>query len=104
MPKRSFDELESRVRQDSEVEAALEELSPYEALARSLIRYRIEGGLTQTQLAEMCGMHQSAIARLESGEHEPKLDTLRRIAQALGAGLVVQLDFAEGRKEELAAF
>jgi len=35
-------------------------------------------------VAEASGMARSNFARLEAGKHEPRLDTLRRVADALG--------------------
>ena len=82
---------------DPEYDAALQELAPYEEIARQLIAFRVEHGLSQAELARRCGVSQPAIARLERGEHEPRLATLRRVAHALDADLV--LDFAfRGRK------
>lgn len=50
-----------------------------------LIRYvRKEKGMTQKQVADACGMADSAIRKYESGVQTPKLETLRRIATALG--------------------
>ena len=48
-------------------------------------------GLSQRELAELCGTTQSAIARLERGSRPPKLDTLLRIADALDADLVLEM-------------
>ena len=48
-------------------------------------------GLSQRELAELCATTQSAIARLERGLRPPRLDTLRRIAEALDCELVVRL-------------
>lgn len=45
---------------------------------------RIEKGLTQKQVAERCGMADSAIRKYESGKVCPKIDTVKRIAEALG--------------------
>lgn len=53
------------------------------AVAMRVIGYRIEHGLSQTALARLLGMHQSAIARLEAGDHEPSLATLSRLARML---------------------
>lgn len=45
---------------------------------------RIHKGLTQKQLGELCGgMADSAIRRYESGRANPKLATLKKIADAL---------------------
>lgn len=50
--------------------------------AYQIARLRIEAGLTQAQLAEMVGTKQPGIARLESGQTQPTLDILRRLAAA----------------------
>lgn len=52
---------------------------------------RRELGLSQLELARLTGTTQSAIARLESGQRPPRIDTLLRIADALDAELVVDL-------------
>jgi transcriptional regulator with XRE-family HTH domain len=51
----------------------------------------LERGLSQAELAELCGTTQSAIARLESGGRPPRIDTLLRVANALDCNLVVEL-------------
>jgi transcriptional regulator with XRE-family HTH domain len=48
-------------------------------------------GLSQTDLADLVGTTQSAIARLESGGRPPRIDTLLRIAEALDCDLAVEL-------------
>jgi predicted transcriptional regulator len=53
---------------------------------------RVEMGLSQRELAELCGTTQSAIARLERGGRPPRIDTLLRIADALDCELVVELE------------
>ena len=40
-------------------------------------------GLTQTQLSERTGLDQAVISRMEAGQHHPRIDTLRRMAQGL---------------------
>lgn len=45
---------------------------------------RLEQHLTQSAIAKKVGMPQSIIARLESGEHGVSVDTLGKIAHALG--------------------
>jgi ribosome-binding protein aMBF1 (putative translation factor) len=54
------------------------------AVAERLVAYRAERGLTQTGLGRLLKMQQPAIARLESGDHTPSLDTLWRLASRLG--------------------
>jgi ribosome-binding protein aMBF1 (putative translation factor) len=57
---------------------------------------RRELGLSQAELAEVCGTTQSAIARLESGGRPPRIDTLLKLALALDCELVVELRPHEG--------
>ncbi len=44
---------------------------------------RLEAGLTQTELANRAGISQSLIARIESGDVDPRTSTLGKILQAL---------------------
>ncbi len=59
------------------------------ALHDALIQMRIDGEMTQAQLAEKMGTKQSAIARFESGRSNPTLDFIQRLADALGLELKV---------------
>ena len=54
-----------------------------------LIEQRHTKGMTQTDLAKSANLTQSVIARLESKKVMPQLDTLLKIATALGCGLEV---------------
>lgn len=55
-----------------------------------LIKARLRKKLSQAGLATKLGMQQSAISRIESGKANPSLNTLLKIAQALGAELVIK--------------
>ncbi len=45
---------------------------------------RLEAGLTQAELARRTGIHRPNIARVEAGRHTPSLETIARLAQAIG--------------------
>jgi HTH-type transcriptional regulator / antitoxin HipB len=47
-------------------------------------------GLSQSELARRIGSTQPAVARLEAGGVAPKVETLERIAAALGLQLIVE--------------
>jgi transcriptional regulator with XRE-family HTH domain len=53
------------------------------AVALKVLAYRTEHALSQRGLAKKLGMTQPQLARLEAGEHNPTIDTLARLAQAL---------------------
>lgn len=48
---------------------------------------RLQKGLTQKELGDLCGMADSAIRRYESDRGNPTEKTLRRIADALGVSV-----------------
>lgn len=53
------------------------------SLLEDLVRIR-ERTCSQTELGRRIGISQGAVARIESGERDPHLSTLRRYALALG--------------------
>jgi transcriptional regulator with XRE-family HTH domain len=53
-------------------------------VALAVTAHRAERGLTQAQLGRLAGLTQPQIARLEAGDHEPRLETLDKLARALG--------------------
>lgn len=55
-------------------------------------------GMTQKQVADKCGMADSAIRRYEAGGANPKLKTLLRIAGALGVSITDLLDVPDEYK------
>ncbi len=54
-----------------------------------LIEQRHNKGMTQKELAQAACLTQSVIARLESKKATPQLDTLLKVAAALGCDLAV---------------
>src|SRR5216683_2363238 len=54
-------------------------------IAMQVIALREKHGLTQAQLAEVCGIDQGDISRIERGSTSPTTRTLQRIAEALNA-------------------
>lgn len=87
MPKLSELKTAPQVREellhDPQVRDEHERTALAHAVALRLIRYRVNHDLTQTALGRQLGMTQSAIARLEAGDHEPSLSTLARLARKL---------------------
>jgi len=55
-------------------------------IAQELIMLRTKAGLTQSELAKKAKTSQSAIARIESGEHKNvTISLLKKLGDALGA-------------------
>lgn len=59
------------------------------ALIGKIIEAREEMGLSQRELANLSGIKQPAIARLERGATVPKVDTLIRLLVPLGKTLAI---------------
>src|SRR5712671_1753062 len=53
-------------------------------IAMQVVELREKHGLTQAQLAELSGIDQADISRIERGSTSPTARTLQRIAEALG--------------------
>ena len=62
------------------------------AIIDQLIQRRQEQGITQQQLANMLNVKQAAISRLERKKQLPNLDTLVRLADALGCKVKIIFD------------
>lgn len=60
-------------------------------IAERVAERRKAWGVSQRELAELCGTTQSAIARVERGARPPRIDTLARIAAALDCELMIEL-------------
>ena len=56
----------------------------------AIIAARLASGMTQKQLAITSGIDQRAISRIESGNSNPTVRTLGRIAHGLGRSLKVE--------------
>lgn len=55
-----------------------------QAFADNVRVAREKAGLTQEHLAWAAGLHQTAIARIESGRRNPGLETIFKVAHGLG--------------------
>ena len=76
---------------DPEIRAEYDALEPEFSLMQAMIDARKSSGLTQKQLSERTGIAQSDISKLESGNGNPSLRTLERLAK--GMGMRVQIEF-----------
>ncbi len=88
----SFEEMKTDMLKDEEFKIEYEKLKPrYEAIEQ-IIRARKEQNITQAELAKRVGTQRSNISRLESGNYNPSLDFLAKIAESLGKKISVTLN------------
>jgi ribosome-binding protein aMBF1 (putative translation factor) len=67
----------------------LEEAEEEAAIISAIIKQRSELGMSQRELAALCDIPQSSVARIESRKTTPKLDTLLKLINQLGLRLSI---------------
>lgn len=76
-------------RLDPENKKDMEEVEAIASIVGAVIQQRNELGITQRDLAVLCNIPQSSVARIESFRTIPNLDTLIKIMRPLGLKLIV---------------
>ncbi len=74
---------------DPEIGKDMDEVENISAIVSAMVEQRTSLGLSQRELAAMCGIAQSSVARIESCKTVPSLDTLLNIFRHLGLQLTV---------------
>jgi DNA-binding XRE family transcriptional regulator len=87
----TVDEWLEKELQDEEFRLLWSEREAAYKIAREFLRLRKMQGLSQSEVARRAGLKQPAIARLESGAVRPTLDTIQRVARALGREVEISL-------------
>lgn len=86
-----FEKIKSDMLKDEEFKLEYKKLKPrYEAIEQ-IIKARKEQHITQSELAKRVGTQRSNISRLESGNYNPSLDFLVKVAESLGKSLNIQI-------------
>jgi len=87
----TFEEYKKKAfAEDQELYKEYKALEPEYEIIKQIIKARSELNITQKELAERVGIKQSNISRLESGNYNPSLDFLKKIAQGLGKELHIE--------------
>lgn len=74
---------------DPEIGKDIEDVENISAIISAMINKRNDLGLSQRELASMCGIPQSSVARIESFKSTPNLATLIKILRNLGLTLKI---------------
>ena len=88
---KNFRETLNEQLRDPALQAEWETLEPERQIIRAIIEGRERCDLTQQQLAEITGIQQADISRLENGTGNLSLCTLKRLAA--GMGMQLKLEF-----------
>ena len=84
--------------QDPEFKKEYDALEPEFQIIRAMLDGRAANNLTQKELSEVTGITQSDISKLENGNANPSLNTLKRIAAAMN--MMVKISFVPNSLEK----
>ena len=76
--------------ENPEIGKDLDEVEEVSAIVGAMIERRHNLELSQRDLADLCGIPHSSVARIESGKTTPNLSTLLKIFNQLGLKFTVQ--------------
>lgn len=88
---KSFRESLNEQLRDPEFKKEWDALDPEFQVIRAMIDVRQQKQITQKELADITGIDQADISRMENGNANPSLQTLKRLAA--GLGMVVKVEF-----------
>lgn len=89
---KTFDQLVAEEESsDPSFRAEWQRLAPAREFAATLLRYRAEHELSQRALAKKLGVSQPRVAKLESAEHNPDVDTIINAVRRLGIEFVLDV-------------
>lgn len=87
---KTWDDYKNYVKDsDSANKKDIEEMEELASIISAIIAQRNALGMSQRELANLCGIPQSSVARIESHKTTPNLDTLLKIMRPLGLKLIV---------------
>ncbi len=76
--------------QGTEIKVEYDALKPEFAIIRPWVDARTQQGITQKELAARTGITQSDISKLEHGNGNPSIKTLKRLASGLNRRLKIE--------------
>ena len=83
--------IDDLIEEKPDLEEAIEGEDPAYQLRKRILELRLEKGYSQEELAKKAGTKQAVISRIENGESEPRLETINKIAKALGKKMRIEL-------------
>jgi len=97
-PDKTFDVLVAEEQlADPSFRAEWQRLAPAREFAATLLRYRAGHKLSQRALAKKLGVSQPRVVKLESGEHNPEIDTIINAARCLGIEFALDVAPADSK-------
>jgi len=92
----SFSDYLSTKLQDPAIKREYDALEPEYTIIHAMINARKKSGLTQKELADKTGISQGDISKIERGNANPSLNTLKKLADGMNMTLQLVFSPAEG--------
>lgn len=86
----NFEQYFKEQMMDKELKKEYDDMVPKYEIVRQIIAERTNQNMTQKEFAEKVGMKQSHVSRLESGNYNPTVEFLQKIAKGLGKELHIE--------------
>lgn len=97
----SINEYLKEQMKDPEFKKEWDALEPEFSLVQALIDARESSGLTQSELARKTGIAQGDISKIENGNGNPSIKTLKRLAQGMGKSLRIEFVDPDDKRENV---
>ncbi|WP_311481736.1 helix-turn-helix transcriptional regulator [uncultured Anaerococcus sp.] len=89
---KNFRDTLNKELKNPEFKTEWDRLEPEFQIIKSVIDSRAELSMTQKDLSELTGIHQSEISKIENGCANPSFKTLERLASAFGKKLKISFE------------
>ena len=93
---KTLKEYKTEQMKDTEFVKEYESIQPEMDVIRAIVEARTSQNLTQKELAELTGINQADISKLENGTRNPSVNMLKRLAD--GMGMVLKIEFVPKQK------
>jgi predicted transcriptional regulator len=89
----NWNDYKAQVKENDPIgKTLIDEAESEAAIISAIIKQRNALGLSQRDLASLCNIPQSSVARIESSKTTPKLSTIIKICNQLGLSLNVSVN------------
>ena len=93
---RTFDDMLAKQLQNEDFRKEYEAIQPEMDVIRAIVEARTSQNLTQKELAELTGINQDDISKLENGTRNPSVNLLKKLAD--GMGMMLKIEFVPKQK------
>ena len=99
--KKLFDPYSEDINESEDISRMLDSSDILVVVANYLVNYRLNHNLTQKEFADLLGMQQTMVSKLESGSYNPSFKMILKISYAISGDEEVFLEIVKKIEEKL---